>query len=59
MVFRFFDEKSLLLDSERRSRTAATSKMVRFVILVNDWKPLIIITKCSILDVSAALDPPL
>ena len=59
MVFRFFDEKSLLLDSERRSRAAATSKMERFVILVNGWKPLIIITKCSILDVSAALDPPL
>ena len=28
-------------------------------ILVNDWKPLTIITKCSILDVAAALDPPL
>ena len=29
------------------SRTAATSKMERFVILVNDWKPLTIITKLS------------
>ena len=41
------------------SRTAATSKMERFVIIVNDWKPLTIITKRSILDVAAVLDPPL
>ena len=41
------------------SRAAATSKMERFVIIVNGWKPLTIITKRSILDVSAALDPPL
>ena len=41
------------------SRTAATSKMERFVIIVNGWKLLTIITKCSILDVAAALDPPL
>ena len=38
---------------------AATSKMERFGIIVNGWKPLIIITKRSILDVAAALDPPL
>ena len=52
-----------------RCRTAATSKMERFVIIVNGlerfviivngWKPLTIITKRSILDVAAALDPPL
>ena len=30
-----------------------------FVIIVNGWKPLFIITKHSILDVAAALDPPL
>ena len=30
-----------------------------FVIIVNDWKPLTIIKKCSILDVAAVLDPPL
>ena len=36
-----------------------TSKMERFVIIVNGWKPLTIITKRSILDVAAALDPPL
>ena len=40
-------------------RTAATSKMEYFVIIVNGWKPLTIITKSSILNVAAALDPPL
>ena len=29
------------------------------MIIVNGWKPLTIITKSSILDVAAALDPPL
>ena len=42
-----------------RCRTAATSKRERFVIIVNGWRPLTIITKRSILDVAAALDPPL
>ena len=32
--------------------------MKRFVVIVNGWKPLTIITKRSILDVAAALDPP-
>ena len=41
------------------SRAAATSKMECFMIIVHGWKPLIIITKRSILDVAAALDPPL
>ena len=41
------------------SRTAATSKMEHFVIIVNGWKPLTIITESSILDVAAVLDPPL
>ena len=41
------------------SRAAATSKMESFVIIVNDWKPLTIITKNSILDVATALDSPL
>ena len=41
------------------SRTAATSKVELFVIIVNDWKPLTIITKSSTLDVAADLDPPL
>ena len=46
-------------ENQRRSRTAATSKMERFVITVNSWKPLTIITKLSISDVAAVLDPPL
>ena len=41
------------------SRAAATSKMECFVRIVNGWKPLTIITKRPILDVTAALDPPL
>ena len=41
------------------SRTAATSKMELFVIIVNGFQPLTIITKCSILDVAAVLGPPL
>ena len=39
------------------SRTAVTSKMERFVIIVNGWKPLTIIIERSILHVAAALDP--
>ena len=39
--------------------TVATSKMERTVIIVNDLKALSIFTKRSILDVAAALDPPL
>ena len=41
------------------SRTAATSKMERFVIIVKYFQPLTIITKRSILDVAEALNPPL
>ena len=41
------------------SRTAAISRMERFVIIVNGFQPLTIITKRSILDVAAVLDPPL
>ena len=33
--------------------------MERFVLIVNGWQPLTIITKRSILDVASALDPPL
>ena len=47
------------MDTRGGSRTAATSKMERFLIIVNDWKPLPIITRRSILDVAAVLDPPL
>ena len=41
------------------SRPAATSKMERFAIIANGFQPLAIIRKHSILDVAAALDPPL
>ena len=41
------------------SRTAAASKMEHFVITVNGFQPLTIITQSSILDVTAILDPPL
>ena len=41
------------------SRTAATSKVEPFVIIVNSWKPLTVVTKSSTLDVAAVLDPPL
>ena len=40
------------------SRAAATSKMERFVIIVNGFQQLTIITKRSILDDATALDPP-
>ena len=41
------------------SRAAATSKMECFVTTVNNFQTLTIFTKHSILDVAAALDPPL
>ena len=52
---------ALLYEEARgsRSRAAATSKMERSVIIVNGWKPLTIITKCSIFDDAVTLDPPL
>ena len=43
----------------RGSRTAAAFKMERFVIIVNGFQSLTIITKRSILNVAAVLDPPL
>ena len=45
----------VILDNAR----GGTSKMERFVIIVNGWKALTIITKHSILDVAAVLDPSL
>ena len=53
---------SVLIDRDQirgGSRAAVTSKMERFVIIVNGCQPLTVITKHSILDVAAALDPPL
>ena len=40
------------------SRTAATSTMEHFAIIVNGFQPLTIISKRSILDVASVLDPP-
>ena len=54
--------ESLLINRDHPrggSRTAATFKMECFVIIVNGLKPLTIITKHSIFDVAAVLDPPL
>ena len=42
-----------------RFRATATSKIERFVIIVNGWKSLSIIKKHAILEAAAALDPPL
>ena len=41
------------------SRTASTPKMERYVIVVNGFQSLSIITKRSIFDVAAVLDPHL
>ena len=51
-----FTTDSLVEPIRGGSRTAATSKMERFVIIVNGFQPLTIITKRSILDVAAVLD---
>ena len=47
------------MDIRGGSRAVATSKMECFIIIVNGFQPLSIITKHSILDVAAALDPSL
>ena len=52
-------EISIMISFRGGSRTAATSKLEHFVIIVNGWKPLTIITKSSLLDAAAVLDPPL
>ena len=55
----FLNRTTKKFTTRGESRAAAKSKMERFVTVVNGCKPLIIITKRSILDVAAALDPPL
>ena len=52
VCFQFFQFQSYIRGG---SRATATSKMERFVIIVNGLKPLTIITKHSILDVAAML----
>ena len=56
--FYFLDILKIVLTFRDGSRTAAASKMEGFVIIVNGFQSLTIITKRSILDVVAALDPP-
>ena len=48
-----------ILANRGGSWAAATSNMEGFQVIVNGWKPLTIITKCSILDVAEGLDSPL
>ena len=55
----YLQQYIMILINRGGFRAAETSKMECFVIIVSGWKPLIIITKNSILDVAAALDPPL
>ena len=49
----------LIFISRGRSRISATSEMELFVIIVNGFQTLTIISKCSILDVAGVLGPPL
>ena len=50
---------SIFRENRGGSRAVATTKIEGFVIIVNGFQPLTIITKRSISDVAAALDPPL
>ena len=52
-------EKTTFQISRGGSRTAATSKVELFAIIANGFQLLPIITKSSILDLAAVLDPPL
>ena len=54
-----YQQSMALLITRGGSRAAAISRMERFVIIVNGSQPLTIITKRSILNVVAVLDPPL
>ena len=47
------------VESRGGSRTAATSKVELFVIIVDGFQPLTMITKSFTLDVAAVLDTPL
>ena len=61
LIIFYVNKSSVILFSLYRGgfRPVATSKMKLFVIIVNGFQPLAIITKCSILDVAAVLDSPL
>ena len=54
---KYKSEKGRIIVNTRGAyRTAATSKMEYFVIIVDGWKPLTFITKSSILDVATVPD---
>ena len=60
--FSVFSKTNLIVNSMQihtggGSRTAATSKRELFVIIVNGFQSLTIITKSSTVDVAAVLDP--
>ena len=57
--FLFHSKLNTILEIRDGSKTAATSKVDLFVVIVNGWKPLTTITKNSTLDVAVVLDPPL
>ena len=59
LIYCWVKDTFSLAISRGGSVTAATSKIERFVIIVDSFQPLTIITKRSLLDVAAALDPPL
>ena len=58
-IFKFLLTSLALYRDRGGYRTAATFKIAHFVIIVNGFYSLTIITKRSILDVAAVLDPPL
>ena len=57
--FSGFQSPLMTVNTRGGSRAAATSNMDRFVIIVNGFQSLTIITKRSILDIAVVLDPPL
>ena len=56
IILRSFAKKPII--DKGGSRTATTSKVELFAIIVNGFQSLIIITKISTLDVAAVLDLP-
>ena len=58
-IFLLVSHSHIIIKTRGGSRAAAISMMECFVIMVNGLKPLTITPKHSILDVAAALDPPL
>ena len=59
LMIGFFRSNNRVVVLRDGSRAAATFKMERFVIIVNGFQPLTVITKRSILDDVASVDLPL